>query len=242
MVRIDGGGGNQTDINWLLERNYRLLVKMTHWKRVQKLANTVIQWHTDPKDDRRQAGWIVSENDYAAPARQLAVRCLSKKGKWRTAILVFNLTDDQLRWVAQQGRQQLVEPDNPLWLAVYAYDLRAGGVETAFRNAKQGLGITKRNKKSFQAQEMLLLLGQLAYNFTVWIRAFLSFSTTKFDRFGTLRMVRDLFHLPGKLIFDSRSRLTQIIFNQAHDLAAPFVEAFSAFLPRDGTVLILRQI
>ena len=58
IVRIDGGGGNDADINWILSRDYLLLVKMTHWKRVAKLVTTVSQWHTDPKDPRRQAGWV----------------------------------------------------------------------------------------------------------------------------------------------------------------------------------------
>jgi hypothetical protein len=44
------------DINWALFREYLLLVKMTHWRRVDKLAATVSHWYTDPKDSRRQAG------------------------------------------------------------------------------------------------------------------------------------------------------------------------------------------
>jgi len=30
----------------------------------------------------------------------------------------------------------------PIWLADHAYDLRGGGVETAIKGSKQGLGIT----------------------------------------------------------------------------------------------------
>ena len=79
VVRVDGGGGNDQDINWLLKRHYQVLVKVTHWKRVQKLASSVTNWETDPNDERRQAGWIETPIEYASSTRQLAVRCRTKK-------------------------------------------------------------------------------------------------------------------------------------------------------------------
>lgn len=242
IIRVDGGGGNDADINGLLARHYGLLVKVTHWKRVQKLVTSVTAWHTDPKDPRRQAGWIESPFAYDQPTEQLAVRCQGKNGKWHTSILVFNLDNDQLRWIIQQGKQVPFPPKNPLWLAVYAYDLRGGGVETSIKNSKQGLGIIKRNKKSFPAQEMLLLLGQLAYNLIAWTRDGLATCLSKLRQFGMLRMVRDAFHISGRIIFDPNGHIVQISLNQAHDLAASFIDAFASFLARDGTVANLRQI
>ena len=93
ILRVDGGGGNDADINVLLTRSYRLLAKVTYWKRVEKLAATVVTWQTDPKDPKRQSGWVEHLFAYTQPTRQLAVRCQTKKGKWQTAILVFNLDD-----------------------------------------------------------------------------------------------------------------------------------------------------
>ncbi|MGB1252374.1 MAG: transposase, partial [Candidatus Promineifilaceae bacterium] len=130
----------------------------------------------------------------------------------------------------------------PIWVSVYAYDLRAGGVETSFRGSKQGLGITKRNKKSFHAQEMLLLLAQLAYNITSWVRDGLASCHPKLQHFGMLRMVRDTFHISGLLKFDADGHIVQISLNQAHGLASTFICAFARFLARDGTVANLRQI
>jgi hypothetical protein len=242
ILRVDGGGGNDADINVLLTRSYQLLTKVTHWKRVEKLAATVVTWLTDPKDPKRQAGWVERPFAYVQPTRQLAVRCQTKKGKWQTAILVFNLDDDQLRWLNEQGKRPFSLPVDPIWLAVYAYDLRGGGVETAIKGSKQGLGITKRNKKSFHAQEMLLLLAQLAYNITAWVRNGLASCQTKLRQFGMLRMVRDAFHIAGCLSFDADGHIVQISLNQAHGLAASFVDAFASFLARDGTVANLRQI
>jgi len=79
LIRVDGGGGNDDDINWLLNRQYQLMIKVTHWKRVAKLAASVTQWVTDPSDDRRQAGWVEDSVEYDKPTRQLAVRCKTKK-------------------------------------------------------------------------------------------------------------------------------------------------------------------
>jgi hypothetical protein len=242
MLRIDGGGGNDADINRLLAGGYKLLVKVTHWKRVEKLAATVSVWETDPKDPRRQAGWLQVPFAYDQPTRQLAVRCQGKKGKWHTAILVFNLDDDQLHWLTEQGKRSFPTPIDSIWLPVYAYDLRGGAVETAIKGSKQGLGITKRNKKSFPAQEMLLLLGQLAYNLTAWVRNGLASCQAKLRQFGMLRMVRDAFHISGSILFDVRGLIVQISLNQAHDLAASFIDAFASFLARDGTVANLHQI
>jgi hypothetical protein len=242
ILRLDGGGGNDGDINWLLRRGYQLLVKVSHWRRVEKLAATVERWQSDPKDPRRQAGWVQSPVAYEQPTRQLAVRCQDKQGKWHPTILVFNLDDAQLHWLTQQGKRPLSLPSDSLWWALYAYDLRGGAVETAFKGSKQGLGITKRNKKSFQAQEMLLLLAQLAYNLITWVRHGLTACQSKLRQFGMLRMVRDAFHIAGSLHFDAHGHIIQISLNQAHDLAASFIDAFAAFLARDGTVANLRQI
>jgi hypothetical protein len=242
ILRIDGGGGNDADINQLLRGGYQLLVKVTHWKRVAKLATTVTTWQTDPKDPKRQAGWVPQPFAYDQPTRQLAVRCQTKQGKWQTALLAFNLDDDQLSWLNEQGKRPFDQSVSAIWRAVYAYDLRGGAVETAIKGSKQGLGITKRNKKSFHAQEMLLLLGQLAYNITSWVRNGLASCQAKLRQFGMLRMVRDAFHISGLLAFNAEGHIVQISLNQAHELAASFIDAFASFLARDGTAANLRQI
>src|SRR6266487_4106460 len=53
------------------------------------------------------------------------------------------------------------------------YDQRGGGIETSFGEDKSGLGITKRNKKRFEAQRLLMLLGTLAHNLLIWSRRWL---------------------------------------------------------------------
>ncbi|HSH02534.1 MAG TPA: transposase, partial [Anaerolineae bacterium] len=207
IIRLDGGGGNTADINWLLQEKYLFLVKVTHWKQVAKLVKPIEHWYSDPQDSRREAAWVPTPFSYEHPTRQLAVRCQGKNGQWHTTILVFNMDDEQLLWLSQQGKRSFINPDNPIWHAVYAYDLRGGGIETSIKESKQGLGITKRNKKSFHGQEMLGLLGQLAYNLTGWVRNGLASIQKKLQNWGMLRMVRDAFHISGRILLNAHGQI-----------------------------------
>jgi hypothetical protein len=62
------------------------------------------------------------------------------------------------------------------------------------------LGSTKRNKKRFAAQQIVMLLGILAHNVVVWTRRWLA--VPRLQRYGMVRMVRDVFHVSGFLAFD----------------------------------------
>ena len=33
ILRVDGGGGDDDNINWVLERDYDLLIKVKNWRR-----------------------------------------------------------------------------------------------------------------------------------------------------------------------------------------------------------------
>lgn len=241
IVRTDAGGGRDEDINWLLERHYGILTKVTNWRRVAKLVESVTEWVDDPKDARRQFGWVEQPHAYDQPTRQLAIRCAKKDGSWSAQVLVFNLTDDTLLWLMPQVTAE-DENIRVMLAALYAYDQRGGAAETSIKGSKQGLGLTKRNKKRFQAQEMLLLLAQLAYNLTVWTRNGLAACRPTLQQLGMLRMVRDAFHISGKIVFDAHGQIVTITLNQAHDLASSFISALGAFLARDGTVANLGQI
>jgi len=66
---------------------------------------------------------------------------------------------------------------------VSLYDQPGGGVETSFKGDHQGLGSTKRSKKRFEAQQMVVQLGTLAHHVVIWARSFL----TQTDRPAKLR-------------------------------------------------------
>lgn len=242
LLRIDGGGGKDADVNWSLNRGYHLLTKVNNWKRALKLARSVNTWYLDPKTGDREVGWVTEPHNYARPTRQLAIRTPKKKGGWLHSVLIFTLSDEQLFWLACQPFRKEPTDLQILFAALYAYDLRSGGVETSNKGSKSGLGLTKRNKRSFAAQEMLVLLAQLAYNLLSWTRDILVAHQPRLSSFGPLRMVRDLFHISGKIRLDAQGRILEITLNDAHALAFPFVQAYSSLLARDGVLLNLGQI
>lgn len=242
IIRVDGGAGSDKDVNWLLNRHYRVLVKVRHWRRAAKLCRSVTTWHPDPKIPNREIGWVDQPHEYDRPTRQLGIRTLKKNGKWSYHVLVFNLTDESLFWLADFPQPQPVTAPSVLFAALYAYDRRSGAAETTIKGSKQGLGLTKRNKKRFVAQEMLVLLGQLAFNLISWTRDGLAAHSQSLTRWGMLRMVRDAFHIAGRIEFDRQGRIRQVTLNQDHALSPVFVKAFTSFLARDGTSVILGQI
>ena len=58
LIRVDAGGGNVDDLNWLLARDYAVLGKEYSGKRARKLAATVVEWVDDPRVPGRQVGWV----------------------------------------------------------------------------------------------------------------------------------------------------------------------------------------
>lgn len=241
LLRLDRGGGDQKQIDWMLGRGYCLLTKSANWQRVAKLAAGVTTWYTDPTDTVRAFAWPATPADYAQPTRQVLVRIVDSKGKPSYALLVTNAPFDLLAELAAHPVHELPDPD--LFAIAYAYDRRSGGVETRFKASKQGLGLTKRNKRLFAAQEMLVLLAQLAHNLIIWTRNHLASASASLQHLGVLRMVRDVFHIPGRILLDDHHHLKAIILNRDHPFSRPFVSAFASLCAQhDDLSLILGQI
>ncbi len=190
----------------------------------------------------REVGWVEKPHPYVRATRQLAIRKRKKDKTWQYRVLVFTLSDQMSFWLARQPVPQAPTATEILLAATYAYDLRGGGVETSIKGSKQGLGLIKRNKRRFAAQEMLVLLAQLAYNLVVWTRNELARQDSRLGHFGILRIVRDLFHIPGSFRLDAQGQVVSITLNKAHPLALSFVQTWTPVMARDGPVLILGQI
>jgi len=74
VLRVDGGGGKDENINWMLNRGYQIMIKVKNWRRAVKLAASVSTWHIDPKVDDREVGWAEKPYPYAKPTLQLVLR------------------------------------------------------------------------------------------------------------------------------------------------------------------------
>ena len=238
IVRVDGGGGEDDDVNWVLNRHYHLLVKVKNWRRAQKLAASVTQWYIDPKVPDREVGWVEEPHPYTRLTRQLALRKGKADGTWSYHALVFTLTDEMLFRLCERTMPPDPQAADILLAALHAYDRRGGGVETQNRGDKQGLGLSRRNKHRFAAQEMLVLLAQLAHNLVVWTRNDLAQADQRLQKYGIQRTVRDALRIPGYIHVNDRGDVMQVTLNERHPLASAFHQAFAS----DDLSLILGQI
>jgi len=240
--RIDAGGGSVADVNWLLSRGYHIHCKDYSSMRAQSLAERVTEWVDDPRIPERQVGWVtVTPTAYSRPVRRVAVRCRKKNGQWGVGVLISTLSPDEVIALTQQPVDRVTAPNTVLLAYVYFYDQRGGGVETSFKGDKQGLGITKRNKKRFAAQQMVTQLNALAHNTIVWARQWLAPYVPRVRSWGIMRMVRDVFHVSGQIVFDHRQNISQIRLNSSDPLAKGLAPGLFALLGSEFVVVNLGE-
>jgi hypothetical protein len=172
----------------------------------------VERWFTDPHQPERQFGWVTEVNStYVRPVKRIAVRCLQQDGQWAVGILLSTLSARQVLVLSGQPLCSLDDPAAVLLAYVTFYDQRGGGVETSFKGDKQGLGIGKRSKKRFAAQQVVMRLRSLAHNVIVWAGQWLA--SPSLQHYGMLRMVRDVFHISGFLLIDAFGQVAQLVLN-----------------------------
>src|SRR5262245_862933 len=214
IVRVDAGGGSVGEINWLLEQGYLVHAKDYSGQRAHKLALSVTDWVDDPRIEGRQAGWVrTTTKAYVRELRRIAVRCRKKNGQWGVGVVVSALSPEEVLELTGQSPAKITDETAVLLAYVYFYDARGGGVETAIKDDKQGLGITKRNKKRFEAQQMVMLLNELAHNVLIWARGWVAAQMPKLARYGLLRLVRDVWHISGFVEQDRQGQISRIVLN-----------------------------
>ena len=101
----------------------------------------------------REAGGVAHPHRYARRTVQVAVRTPKKDGTWSYGVLVSTDTTASLEAL------------------VLEYDRRSGAPESAFRQDYQALSLRKYRKSGFLAQQVLLLLAELAHNLMIWMKA-----------------------------------------------------------------------
>jgi hypothetical protein len=239
--RVDAGGGSVDDVNYALEHGYQYHGKDYSASRVKTLMEGV-EWVTDPKDSKRQFGWVTVPCDlYVRPVRRIAVRCRKKNGQWRRAVLLSTLLPEWVLDLTEQPIEALHDPLAVLCAYAYFYDQRGGGVETEIKEDKQGLGTKNRNKKRFEAQQMVVQLEALAHNTLVWVRRWLSPYCPRISSWGMLRLVRDLCHMTGLILFDPAGHIRQIVLNQADPVAKESSIGLASILAQEQVAVILGE-
>jgi hypothetical protein len=242
ILRIDAGGGSVADFNWALAQGYQVHGKDCSGRRAKTLAASVTTWFPDPQDTSREMGWVTLPADmYYRPVRRVAVRCRKNNGQWGYGVIVSALAPaDVLRLTGGYVSDQ-TNPHAVLLAYVQFYDQRGGGVETAIKQDKQGLHTPKRNKKRLEAQQILSALELLAHNVLLWARSWLAPRCPKVAQLGLKRLIRDVFHLDGILLFDQRFQLVHIILNQADPWAQRLRPSLAALLAQTHVAVSLGE-
>jgi hypothetical protein len=189
-------------------------------------------------------GWAdpASTPDYVRAVRRLVIRWKKNNGQRAYAMLISTLEPCDVVSLIDQSMANL--DDEQLVASAYAefYDKRGGAVEIEIKEDKQGFGLTKRQKKRAPAQQVVVILNSLAHNVLVWAREWLADEVPKLARFGTLRLVRDVLSVSGKVEFDSKARLKCIVVNRAAPIISKLLTAFRSLLLAEQVSLILGEI
>src|SRR5205807_3712968 len=159
LMRIDAGGGSAPNVNWLLSQGYEVMGKACSGQQSRLLAQTVQDWITDTQVPERQIGWVCQESsEFVRAVRRVAVRSRKANGQWGVGVVICSLSDQAVLHLAGVPGEATADEQTVLRAVVALYDQRGGGIETSFKGDK-GIGLTKRNKKRFEAQQMWMLLG-----------------------------------------------------------------------------------
>jgi len=237
LWRIDAGGGSEDDVNWVLARDYHLLTKDYSSQRAARLAQSVQVWHPDPKVKGREVGLVTQPHTYVRATTQVAVRARKKNKGWGYAVLITTVSALEIAELMSQPKAQADDAVATLLAYVYCYDQRAGGVEIQIKGDKQGLGLTKRNKRKFTAQQIVVVLASVAHNVVIWARQWLSEVSVRFAGYGILRMVRDVFQTRGCITLSTAGQVTSIVLDQNEPMVLEIVKGLRTLLP-DKTVSI----
>lgn len=240
IVRLDAGGGSVEAVNWLLSRGYLVLCKDYSTARARNLARSVTQWYPDPKEAGREVGWVEeAATAYLLPVRRLAVRHRKPNGQFGVEVLITTVPLEELFCWTGTSAAQMGEPHAELLAIAHSYDQRGGGCETSFQGDKQGLGLGKRNKKRFAAQQMLVQLGALAHNVLMWAKEWLLSAAVRLEKYGVKRLVRDVLGILGRVEWDPEGRVRRILLTEADGLARRLLPGFQQMVAGTGAVVAL---
>jgi Transposase DDE domain group 1 len=242
IIRMDAGGGSVDEVNWLLGNDYQLHCKDFSSARAKTLAATVTEWVSDPHTPRRELGWVNDPgDDYIRPVRRLALRWKKKNGQTCYGVIISTLEPRDVILLTKQPVDRV--SDKRALMGAYGafYDQRGGTVEIEIKEDKQGVGMTKRSKKRFEAQQMVVLLNSLAHNLIVWSRRWLSAATPQLREYGFLRLVRDAFQVSGLVELDAQGRVIKIVLNERSGWAKRRLNTLKALLRPVHVLVILGE-
>ena len=240
-LRFDAGFGTDANINYALWRGYQLIGKMYNTRRIQKVVATVddsVSLPTSKGVKGREVGCVQHPHRYARRTVQVAVRTPKKDGTWRYAV-----------WVSTDLTATLKD-------LVLEYDKRSGAPESSFSQDYQALSLRKYRKSGFIAQQVLLLLAELAHNLMTWMKKWFidavetpqaasektenahREATQLLQNRGLKRLRRDFLAIPGKVCFEGK-KVVGIRINPLYPMITRVSTACKALFQQYEMVVLL---
>lgn len=192
-----------------MKRGYHILGKGYSGKRANALARRVTRW--DNYDLGVEVGRVDAELNLGREVDTLIKRRWHK-GQWRHSYYVTSLSFPSKRAFMSK------------------YDQRGAAEVEQFRQDKDGLHLSLRRKKKFEAQKALILLTDICHNIISHFR-YHGLSNSSFEGWGTKRIVRDLFAIPGRL-YVHHGQLKRIELLDSHPYADEMLECLQKYCSR----------
>jgi hypothetical protein len=215
--RLDSGWGSEAGINWLKGRGYQVTGKFKSWSRVAKLVKSTQEW-LPSSSPGREVAVVLQPVELVRATQQYAVRTPSteKKEGYQHAVLFSSRLELEMQEV------------------VTHYDERAG-MEAELKGDKHGLGLATLRKHKLAAQEIVVLLVELAHNVLIWSKAWLARGTSRLGGFGVVRLVQEVWAVPGRVKLDDDG-LRRVRLNPAHPLAGEVAKGLGHLLAESQTL------
>ena len=226
LVRLDAGGGTKGEIEGLIQAGYQILVKIYAWHTATAMRRQVQRWIDDPRTPGRHVGWVpTGTKGYPDNVSLVGLRFVKANGTEGGAVIATTLSANQVIALVGWPKEDAKDPDRVLLATTLLYDQRGGGVETAFREDKQGLGLDHCNKRSLAGQQMITGMIALAHNLTVWAREWLGAVVPDLRRFGIVRMLRDVLGVRG-CVTTNKGSPVRITLAETEPYVAKIAQAF----------------
>jgi hypothetical protein len=205
ILRMDAGFGTDANLAYLLPHDYQLLVKGFSAGRAAAQARRISTW-TEIRADDTWAAWSAKPLQLSRPSRTVVLKQRTPTRE-RHALLLTTLMDLDLREI------------------ISLYEDR-GQIEVEIQSDKMGLLIARRRKRSFAAQELLILLNDWVHNLLAVLHTTI-FQASPFAGFGPKRLIRDVLSIPGAATFEN-GQITTVQLSAQH----PYADAMVACLSR----------
>jgi Transposase DDE domain group 1 len=214
ILRSDAGFGSDSNVNTALRDHWQVVTKSSGGRRpaavIRHIPDTA--WLELRHDDR----WVAvapAPVELVRPVQWLALRWRNSRRDIKQALVICSVES----WSSAE--------------IIHYYDDR-GACETEIQADKGGLQMARRRKKIAAAQEVLILLTDLAHNLLAWMTPWM-FPSGPLAQIGPTQMVQDVLSMPGRLIFE-RQQLVEVQLNRLHPYATEVAAGLVRLLDHFG--------